>query len=60
MHVFNVPIKRRKAKATREPMLRIYLVLASGMVLASTARVIADQGHPDYTLISRIIGTAWF
>ncbi len=50
---------RRRYLATREPMVRIYFVLASAIVLGSSARAIAYRWQPNYAWINRILDASW-
>ena len=50
---------RKRYRATREPMLRIYFVLASAIILGSSARAIAYRWQPNYAWINRILDASW-
>ncbi len=51
---------RRKRRATSEPIIRIYAVLGSAMLLAGFGRVVVDMWQPDYSLLRRVLDTTWF
>lgn len=50
---------RRKRRATDEPMVGLFFAVASAMVAAGSARVIAQGWHTDYRLLSQVVERVW-